>query len=137
LHGVPKMIISGRGSQSITRFWEKLHASLGTHLINNSVYHIQTDDQTEQVNQIWEDMLRAHAMEYQRSWDKNMPWTKFSYNNSYQESLKMAPFEVLYRRRCHTRLNWIEIGEKVIFGPDLVKEAKATVHHIQDNLEAM
>jgi hypothetical protein len=54
----------------------------------------------------------------------------------YQESLKMAPFEVLYGRRCHTPLNWIEPGEKVIFGLDLVKEAEATVRHIQDNLEA-
>jgi hypothetical protein len=48
----------------------------------------------------------------------------------------MAPFEVLYRRRCRTPLNWIEPGEKVIFGPDLVKEAEATVHRIQDNLKA-
>jgi hypothetical protein len=54
----------------------------------------------------------------------------------YQESLKMAPFEVLYRCRCRTPLNWIELGEKVIFGPDLVDEAEATVHHIQDNLKA-
>jgi hypothetical protein len=53
----------------------------------------------------------------------------------YQESLKMAPFEVLYRCRCHTPLNWIELGEKVIFGPDLVDEAEATVHRIQDNLK--
>jgi hypothetical protein len=54
----------------------------------------------------------------------------------YQESLKMAPFEVLYRCRCRTPLNWIELGEKVIFGSDLVDEAEATVHHIQDNLKA-
>jgi hypothetical protein len=61
---------------------------------------------------------------------------EFSYNNSYQESLKMAPFEVLYERRCCTPLNWIELGEKVIFVPDLIEEAKANVCHIQDNLRA-
>jgi hypothetical protein len=48
----------------------------------------------------------------------------------------MAPFEVLYGHRCHTPLNWIELGEKVIFGPDLVEEAEAIVHRIQENLKA-
>jgi hypothetical protein len=48
----------------------------------------------------------------------------------------MSPFEVLYGRRCHTPLNWIELGEKVIFGPDHVEEAEATIRHIQDNLRA-
>jgi hypothetical protein len=48
----------------------------------------------------------------------------------------MAPFEVLYGRRCHTPLNWIEPGENVIFGPDIIDEGKATVHRIQDNLRA-
>jgi hypothetical protein len=81
-------------------------------------------------------MLRAYILEHQGSWDQNLPWVEFSYNNSYQESLKMAPFEVLYGRRCHTPLNWIELGEKAIFGLDLVEEAEATVRHIQDNLKA-
>jgi hypothetical protein len=80
-------------------------------------------------------MLSAYVLEHQGSWDKNLPWGKFSYNNSYQGSLKMEPFEVLYRHRCHTPLNWIELGEKVIFGPDLIDEAEAIVHHIQDNLK--
>jgi hypothetical protein len=93
------------------------------------------DGQSEQVNQILEDMLIACVMEYPGSWDKNLPWAKFSYNNSYQESLKMAPFEVLYGRRCRTPLNWIEPGEKVIFGPDIVDEAVAMVCRIQDNLK--
>jgi hypothetical protein len=57
-----------------------------------------------------------------------MPWAKFSYNNSYQESLKMAPFLVLYGHRCRTPLNWIELGEKVIFRPDLIDEAEVTIH---------
>jgi hypothetical protein len=74
-------------------------------------------------------------MEYPGSWDKNLPWAKFSYNNSYQESLKMAPFGALYRSQCRTPLNWIKPGEKAIFRPDLVDEAEATVHHIQENLK--
>jgi hypothetical protein len=104
-------------------------------LIHSPAYHLQTDGQTERVNQILKDMLRACVIEYQGSWDKNLSCAEFSYNNSYQESLKMAPFKVLYGRRCRTPLNWIELGEMVIFGPDLIDEVEATVHHIQDNLK--
>jgi hypothetical protein len=80
-------------------------------------------------------MLRACVLEHQGSCDQNLPWAEFSYNNSYQESLKMALFEVLYRRQCCNPLNWIEPGEKVIFGPDLVEKAEAIVHRIQNNLK--
>jgi hypothetical protein len=130
------MIISDRSSQFVTHFWEQLHASCGTHLIHSLAYHPQTDGQTKRVNQILEDMLRAYVLEHQGSWDQNLPWAEFSYNNSYQKSLKMAPFDVLYGHRCRTPLNWIQLGEKVIFGLGLVEEAEATVHHIQDNLKA-
>jgi hypothetical protein len=82
-------------------------------------------------------MLRACVSEHQGSWDQNLPWAKFSYNNNYHESLKMAPFKVLYEHRCHTPFNWIELGEKVIFRPDLVEEAEVTVRRMQDNLKAM
>jgi hypothetical protein len=75
-------------------------------------------------------------MEHQGSWDKNLPWAEFSYNNRYQESLKMAPFELLYERRCRTPLNWIEPREKTIFGHDLFEEVEATVCHIKENLKA-
>jgi hypothetical protein len=73
LHRVLKMIISDRGSQFVARFWEQLHASLRTRLIHSSAYHPQTDGQTEQVNQILEDMLRSCVLEYQGSYDQNLP----------------------------------------------------------------
>jgi hypothetical protein len=111
--------------------------SLRTHLIHSLAYHLQTDDQTKRVNQIMEDVLRACVMENQGSWDKHLPLIEFLYNNSYQESLKMAPFEVLYKHLCCTPLNWIEPREKVILCPDIVDEAEATVHRIQDKLKAM
>jgi hypothetical protein len=94
------------------------------------------DGQTERVNQILEDMLGACVMEYLGSWDKNLLWAEFSYNNSNQESLKMAPFEALYGRQCRTPLNWIKLGEKVVFGSDIVVKAEATVRRIQENLKA-
>jgi hypothetical protein len=78
-------------------------------------------------------MLKACMMEYPGSWNKNLPWAEFSYNNSYQESLKMAPFKALYGWKCCTPLNWIELGDKAIFGPNIVDEAEATVRRIQDN----
>jgi hypothetical protein len=74
--------------------------------------------------------VRACVMEYLGSWDKNLSWAEFLYNNSYHESLKMAPFEALYGRQYRTPLNWIEPREKAIFGLDIVVEAKATVRRI-------
>jgi hypothetical protein len=81
-------------------------------------------------------MLRACVLDHQGSWDQNLPWAEFSYNNSYQESLKMAPFKVLYGCRCCTPLNWIGLGEKLILRPDIIEEDEVTVHHIQDSLKA-
>jgi hypothetical protein len=100
LHGVPKMIVSDWGPQFVSKFWEELHKSLGTKLLHNSAYHSQTSGQTERVNQILEDMLRACVLEFPQKWDDCLPLAEFSYNNSYQESIKMAPFEALYGRRC-------------------------------------
>jgi transposase InsO family protein len=100
LHGIPKTIVSDRGTQFVIRFWEQLHESLETKLIHSSSYHPQTDGQTERVNQIVEDMLRTSVMHFDKSWDKSLSLAEFSYNNSYQASLKMTPFEALCGRRC-------------------------------------
>jgi hypothetical protein len=100
LHGVPKKIVSDRGSQFTSKFWEKLHESMDTKLNFSSTYHLQMDGQTERTNQILEDMLRACALKYGKSWDKSLPYAEFSYNNSYQASIKMAPYEALYGRQC-------------------------------------
>jgi transposase InsO family protein len=100
LHGLLRTIVSDRGAQLIARFWEQLQESLGTKLVISSTYHPQTDGQTERVNQILEDMLRACAIDYDKNWDKCLSLAEFAYNNSYQSNLKMAPFEALYGRRC-------------------------------------
>jgi hypothetical protein len=92
LHGVPKRIVSDRGTQFTSRFWGKLHESMDTKLNFSSAYHLQTDGQTERTNQILEDMLRACALKHGSSWDKSLSYAEFAYNNSYQTSLKMAPF---------------------------------------------
>jgi transposase InsO family protein len=136
LHGIPKMIISDHGAQFVARFWEQLQDALGTKLIRSSAYHPQTDEQTERVNQILEDMIRACVLQYDKHWDKCLPLAEFSYNNSYQASLKMAPFEALYGRRCRTPLSWSQTGERKIFGPDPVNEAEEKVRVIHTNLKA-
>jgi hypothetical protein len=100
LHGLPRTIVSDQGAQFVARFWEQLQESLGTKLIRSSAYHPQTDGQTERVNQILEDMLRACAINCGKKWDKYLSLAEFAYNNNYQSSLKMAPFEALYGRRC-------------------------------------
>jgi hypothetical protein len=135
LHGVPKTIVSDRGLQFVAKFWEALHKSLGTKLLHSSAYHPQTSGQTERVNQILEDMLRACVLEFPQKWDDCLPLAEFSYNNSYQESIKMAPFEALFGRRCHTPLNWSEPGERWLFRPDMVKETEEKVQRIIQNLK--
>jgi hypothetical protein len=112
LHGVPKSIISDRGPQFIACFWEQLHESLGTKLICSSAYHPQIDGQTERVNQIMEDKLRSCILHFDKSWDQSLALAEFSYNNSYQSSLKTAPFKALHGRRCQTPLNWSQAGEE-------------------------
>jgi hypothetical protein len=106
LHGVPKKIVSDRGSQFTSRFWRSFHENMNTKLNFSTAYHPQTDGQTERTNQVLEDMLRACALQHGGSWDKSLPYAEFSYNNSYQTSLKMSPFEALYGRKCRTPLCW-------------------------------
>jgi hypothetical protein len=134
LHGVSKKIVSNRGTQFTSRFWERLHEALDTQLRFSSAYHPQTNGQIERVNQILEDMLRACALQYGRSWDKSLSYAEFYYNNSYQESLKMTPFEMLYGRRCRTPLFWNETGERKVFGPDILEEAEKQVCMVKENL---
>jgi hypothetical protein len=134
LHGVLKKIVSDRGTQFTSKFWERMHETLDTQLRFSSAYHPRTDGQTKRVNQILEDMLRACALQYGRSWDKSLPYAEFSYNNSCQEGLKMAPFEMLYGQRCQTPLFWSETGERKLFGPIILQEAKKQVRMVRDNL---
>jgi hypothetical protein len=134
LHEVPKKTVSDRWTQFTLKFWERLHETLDTQLHFSSTYHPQIDGQTERVNQILEDMLRACALQYGRSWDKSLSYAEFTYNNSYQESLKMALFEMLYGRRCQTPLFWSEAGERKLCGPDILQEAEKQVHMVRENL---
>jgi hypothetical protein len=108
---------------------------MDTRLNFSSAYHPQTNGQTERVNQILEDMLRACALNDKKSWDKRLPYAEFSYNNNYQESLKMSPFEVLYGQKCWTPLFWNEPGENQVFEPEILWEAERQVQVVRENLK--
>jgi hypothetical protein len=104
-------------------------------LLHRSAYHPQTSGQTERVNQVLEDMLQACVLEFPQKWDEGVPLVEFSYNTSYQESIKMAPFEALYGRRCQTPLNSSELGERWYFRPDLVEDIEEKVQRIRHHLK--
>jgi hypothetical protein len=79
-------------------------------------------------------MLRACVLTDGLNWDKHLSLAEFSYNNNYQESIKISPFEALYGWPCRTPLSLFESGERVIFGPDIVTEAEEKVKQIQANI---
>jgi hypothetical protein len=89
----------------------------------------------ERVNQVLEDLLRACVLTYNTDWEKSLPYAEFSYNNSYQASFKMAPFEALYGRKCRTPLMWSEVGEQTFFGPAAIVEAEENVAKVRENLK--
>jgi hypothetical protein len=133
-HGILKTIISNIGSIFVACFCEQLYECLGTHLIRSSPYHPQADGQTEQVNQIIEDKLRAYILNDGPKWDQHPPLAEFSYNSCYQESIKMSSFKSLYGRSYWTLLSWSESGETVIFGPNIVTEVEKKVKQICANI---
>src|SRR3954465_12814254 len=81
-------------------------------------------------------MLRACVISFGNKWEESLPFAELSYNNSYQASLQMAPFEVLYGRKCRTPLNWSETGERPLIGPDIIQHAEDQVHVIRKHLKA-
>ncbi|KAK5839433.1 hypothetical protein PVK06_008221 [Gossypium arboreum] len=136
LHGVPISIVSDRDPRFTSRFWKKLQDALGTKLHFSTAFHPQTDGQSERIIQILEDMLRCCILEFSGSWERYLPLIEFAYNNSFQSSIKMAPYEALYGRKCRTPLFWTELSEGKFFGVDLVKDAEQKVRVIRESLKA-
>ncbi|GJY19466.1 putative reverse transcriptase domain-containing protein [Tanacetum coccineum] len=101
-HGVPVSIIFDRDSKFTSHLWKSLNEALGTQLDMSTTYHPQTDGQSERTIQTLEDMLRACVIDFRKGWDRHLPLVEFSYNNSYHTSIKAAPFEALYGRKCRS-----------------------------------
>lgn len=135
-YGVLLSIVSDRDPRFVSRFWKSLHNALGTKLNFSTAYHPQSDGQSERVIQILEDMLRASVLDFNEKWEEALPLVKFAYNNSYQSSIKMAPYEALYGRRCRSPICWEEIGERKYLGPELVQQAEEKLRIIREHLKA-
>ncbi|KAI5356493.1 hypothetical protein L3X38_009389 [Prunus dulcis] len=124
LHGVPVSITSDRDPRFTSRFWTKLHEALGTQLQFSTAFHPQTDGQSERTIQTLEDMLRACALQFRDDWDEKLPLMEFAYNNNYQASIKMSPFDALYGKQCRTPFYWDEVGESRLEVADDVERTK-------------
>ncbi|GJR62834.1 putative reverse transcriptase domain-containing protein [Tanacetum coccineum] len=121
-HVIPVSIICDRDPRFTSNFWRSLQNALGTNLDMSTAYHPQTDGQSERTIQTLEDMLRACAIDFGKGWVNHLPLVEFSYNNSYHASIKAAPFEALYGRKCRSPVCWTEVGEAQILGPELIQE---------------
>ncbi|KAA0066266.1 pol protein [Cucumis melo var. makuwa] len=111
-----------------------LQTAMGTRLDFSTAFHPQTDGQTERLNQVLEDMLRACALEFPGSWDSHLHLMEFAYNNSYQATIGMAPFEALYGRCCRSPVCWGEIGEQRLMGPQLVQSTNEAIQKIRSRM---
>ncbi|GKC33339.1 reverse transcriptase domain-containing protein, partial [Tanacetum coccineum] len=134
-HGVPVSIISDRDGRFTSHLWQAFQEALGTRLDMSTAYHPQTDGQSERTIQTLEDMLRACVMDFGGSWDTHLPLIEFSYNNSYHTSIKCAPFEALYGRKCRSPVIWTEVGESQLIGPEIVQETTEKIVQIKERLK--
>ncbi|GJW51003.1 putative reverse transcriptase domain-containing protein [Tanacetum coccineum] len=135
-HGVPVSIISDRDGKFTSHFWKSLHKALGTRLDMSTAYHPETDGQSERTIQTLEDMLRACVLDFGKGWDKHLPLVEFSYNNSYHTSIKAAPFEALYGRKCRSPICWAEVGDSQLTGPEIIHETTERIVQIKSHIQA-
>ena len=107
---------------------------MGTKLKFSTAFHPQTDGQSERTIQTLEDMLRAYVLDFQGSWSKYLPLIEFAYNNSYQATIGMAPYEALYGRKCRSPIHWYETSEQKYPGLELVEQATEAIRTIQQRI---
>ena len=135
LHGAPLTIVSDRGTEFTSHLWKAVQRCLGTKTHLSTAYRPQTDGQTERVNQVLEDMLRACMLEFKGSWEDHIPLIEFAYNNSYQASIGMAPYEALYGRPCRTPVCWTETGDSQLMKPDMIEQTTEKIRTVIERLK--
>jgi transposase InsO family protein len=136
LHGIPKAIVSDRDPKFTSKFLKGLFKGFGTNLNFSTTYHPESNGQTKRVNQVIKDMLRIYVMDKPSKWEEYLHLVEFSYNNGYQASLKMSLFEALYGRKCNTPISWDNPADRVVIGPELLKEMEEQILKIKQNLKA-
>ncbi|GKC55101.1 putative reverse transcriptase domain-containing protein [Tanacetum coccineum] len=112
-----------------------MQKALGTRLDISIAYHPQTNGQSEHTIKTLEDIFRACVLDFGGSWDVHLLLVEFSYNNSYLSSVRRAPFEALYGRKCRSPIMWAKVGEGQLIGPELVQETTEKISHIKDRLK--
>nr|GEX35319.1 putative nucleotidyltransferase, ribonuclease H [Tanacetum cinerariifolium] len=128
-------IVSDRDPRFASRFWKGLQKAWGTRLKFSTAFHPQTDGQSERTIQTLEDMLRSCALEWTGNWDDYICLVEFAYNNSWHASIKCAPFEMLYGRKCRAPICWDQVGERVIEGPEMIEVTNAKVTVAKEKLK--
>ncbi|MDV3187742.1 MAG: hypothetical protein Q8836_02500 [Sweet potato little leaf phytoplasma] len=134
LHGVSVSIVSDRDPRFTSNFWRSLQRALGTQLPLSNAFHPQTDGQTERLNKTLEDMWRACVFDFSGSWDGHLHLMEFAYNNSYQATIGMSPFEALYGKRCRSLVYWDEVGECQLLGPELIQASSEAIRTIRSRM---
>ena len=135
-HGVPVTIVYDRDTRFTSQFWQDFQKQMGTKLLLSTAYHPQTDGQSERTIQTLEDMLRACIIDFGGSWDTYLPLVEFSYNNSYHASIGMAPYELLYGRKCRTPVCWGEVGPRELAHKDVIEVTNAKIDVVRAHLKA-
>ncbi|GKF75808.1 putative reverse transcriptase domain-containing protein [Tanacetum coccineum] len=103
----------------------------------STAYHPQTDEQSKRTIQTLEDMIRACVIDFGNGWVKHLPLVEFSYNKSYHASIKAAPFEALYGRKCLSPVCWAEVGQVQLTGPELVQETTKRIIQIKQKIQTV
>ncbi|GJZ19095.1 putative reverse transcriptase domain-containing protein [Tanacetum coccineum] len=135
-HGIPASIICDRDGRFTSNFWRSFQKALGTDISMSTAYHPETDGQSERTIQTLEDMLRACVIDFGKGWVKHLPLAEFSYNNSYHASIKAAPYEALYGRKCRSPVCWAEVGEAQLTGLELIQETTEKIVLIKQRMQA-
>ena len=134
LHGVPISIVLDKDPRFTVHFWKSFQKAMGTRLAMSTAFHHKTDGQSERTIQVLEDMLRACVLDHKGSLEEHLPLVEFTYNNSYQASIQMAPYEALYWRLYRSPICWTEVGESSITGSDMIRDTFEKVSLIRKRL---
>ncbi|GJR28070.1 putative reverse transcriptase domain-containing protein [Tanacetum coccineum] len=135
-HGILVSIICDHDGRFTSNFWRAFQKALGTRLDMSTAYHPQIDGQSERTIQTLEDMLRACVIDFGNGWDRHLPLIKFSYNNSYYTSIKVAPFEALYGWKCRSPVCWAQVGDTQLTGLEIIQETTKKIIQIKSRIQA-
>ncbi|GKE96120.1 putative reverse transcriptase domain-containing protein [Tanacetum coccineum] len=134
-HGVPVSIICDHDLRFSSHFWRAFQKALGTSLDMSTAYHPEIDGQSERTIQTLEDMLRACVIDFGDGWERYLSLIEFSYNNSYHASIKVAPFEALYGRKCRSLVCWAEVGDAQLTAPELIPETTEKIMRVKQIIQ--